>query len=131
VVRERRPQEVAEQSLAALSVVGGHGHLGVEVEVGMHLRTIYRDGWLATAYGPSTTDRGGSFPFYSAVWLRGCEIPRFSGTEGELYDVTDDPHQLANRFSDPALRNRRDELIADLDAHLPPLAKHLEVDAPT
>jgi arylsulfatase A-like enzyme len=100
-------------------------------KLGMHLRTIYRDGWLATAYGPSTTDRGGSFPFYSAVWLRGCEIPRFSGAEGELYDVTDDPHQLANRFSDPALRKRRDELIADLDAYLPPLAKHLEVGAPT
>jgi hypothetical protein len=31
-VGERRAQEVAEQALAALSVVGGHGHLGVEVE---------------------------------------------------------------------------------------------------
>jgi hypothetical protein len=32
VVRKRRAEEVAEQSLAALVIVGGDGHLGVEVE---------------------------------------------------------------------------------------------------
>jgi arylsulfatase A-like enzyme len=100
-------------------------------QIGMHLRTIYRDGFLATAYERSTRDEGGRFPFYATVWLRGSEIPRYDGSEGELYDVTEDPYQLANRWSDPALRRRREELIADLYVHLPPLAKRLEVDAPT
>jgi arylsulfatase A-like enzyme len=100
--------------------------------IGMHLRTIYRDGMLCTAYEPSTRDRGGAFPFYSAVWLRGSTLPRYDGTEGELYDLREDPHQWENLWSDPSRRALRDELAADLREHLPPeRSRPLRVDAPT
>ena len=87
--------------------------------VGMHLRTIYRDGMICTAYEPSTVDRGGRFPLMSALWLRGSRIPRYDGSEGELYDVRNDPEQWENLWDDPSRRRLRDELCADLRAHLP------------
>ncbi len=100
--------------------------------VGMHLRTIYRDGLLCTVYEPSTRDRGGQFPLYSSVWLRGSRLPRYDGTEGELYDLREDPHQWENLWSDPSRRRLRDDLVADLRAHLPPeRARPLPVAAPT
>lgn len=100
--------------------------------VGMHLRTLYRDGWICTAYERSTTDRGGRFPFYWRVWGRGSVPPRYDGTEGELYDVRNDPHQWENRWSDPSVRALRDELVADLRAHLPKeRSPALPVAAPT
>jgi arylsulfatase A-like enzyme len=99
--------------------------------VGMHLRTIYRDGWLCTAYDPTTRDRGGRFPLYGAVWLHGSEIPLHDGTEGELYDCSADPHQLENRWDDPSLRKLRAELVDDLRTHLPPERGTLPFDAPT
>src|SRR4029434_10387963 len=34
---------------------------------------------------------------------------------GELYDLADDPGELVNRWSDPALRAVRDDLLALLD----------------
>ena len=52
--------------------------LGVDV----HLRTITRDGWVCTTYAPGTVH---------------------DGTEGELYDLADDPLQQVNRWDDPAL----------------------------
>ena len=58
-------------------------------KVGMHLRTIVRDGFICTRYEPSTDDRGGRFPFYWSVWGRGSRIPRYSGDEGELYNQSD------------------------------------------
>jgi hypothetical protein len=83
-------------------------------------------------YEKTTHDRGGRFPIYWAVWGRGSQIPRYDGTEGELYDVRSDPRQWENRWNDPACRRWRDELVADLRAHLPP-ARHppLRVAAPT
>ena len=51
--------------------------------MGVHLRTITRDGWVCTTYQPG----------YS-----------HDGTEGELYDLADDPLQRVNRWDDPALR---------------------------
>jgi arylsulfatase A-like enzyme len=88
--------------------------------VGMHLRTIYRDGMICTVYEPSTRDRGGRFPLYAPLWLRGSAIPRYDGTEGELYDLAGDPHQWENLWDDPARRALRDDLVADLRDHLPP-----------
>jgi len=67
---------------------------GVEV----HLRTITRDGWVCTTYAPGTVH---------------------DGTEGELYDLADDPLQRVNRWDDPAVRAQRDDLISDLRDHLP------------
>jgi hypothetical protein len=83
-------------------------------------------------YLRSTRDQGGQFRLYWSIWGRGCEIPRYLGSEGELYDLRDDPHQWHNRFDDPAQRKRRDDLLADLSGHLPP--SHpvaLPVAAPT
>ena len=101
-------------------------------QVGMHLRTIYRDGWLCTRYEPSTTDVGGRFALYWAVWGRRCTVPRYDGTEGELYDGSEDPHQRVNRWHDPAVRSLRDDLLTDLADHLPAArVPALPVAAPT
>ena len=71
-----------------------HGH------VDMHLKTIYeKSGWLCTAYGASSL---------------------YEGTEGELYNMRDDPDQLVNLWSDPQHAAVRDELLALLADALPP-----------
>jgi arylsulfatase A-like enzyme len=81
--------------------------------VDMHLRTIYRDEWVCTTYGA-----GGPGGVYE-------------GTEGELYDLAADPYQWENRWADPACRARRDDLVADLREHLPPVREErLAVAAP-
>jgi arylsulfatase A-like enzyme len=78
--------------------------------IGVHLRTITRDGWVCTTYRPGTVH---------------------DGTEGELYDLTDDPLQQVNRWDDPAARPMRDALVADLVDHLPPVHDpRLPVEAP-
>ncbi len=63
--------------------------------IGVHLRTVTRDGWVCTEYAPGTVH---------------------DGTEGELYSLADDPLQRVNRWDDPALRAVRDDLVADLRA---------------
>jgi arylsulfatase A-like enzyme len=101
-------------------------------QVGMHLRTIYRDGHLCTVYEPSTKDRGGRFRIYWSIWGATSRVPDYDGTEGELYDLGADPHAWDNRFGDPQKRALRDAMIADLRAHLPPeRVPPLTVDAPT
>ncbi|MHB8438045.1 MAG: sulfatase family protein [Acidimicrobiales bacterium] len=78
--------------------------------IGMHLRTIYRQGWVCTAYEAG---------------------PLYEGTEGELYNLAEDPLQWRNLWDDPAYRPRRDELVADLYDNLPPArAERLAVEAP-
>jgi arylsulfatase A-like enzyme len=61
--------------------------------VDVHLRTITRHNWVCTAYRPGTVH---------------------DGSEGELYDLVDDPLQRVNRWDDPSLRSQRDDLLADL-----------------
>jgi hypothetical protein len=87
--------------------------------VGMHLRTIFDGRYLCTAYGPSDR-RGGEFRAYWALWGRGSEVPRYDGSEGELYDCAEDPQERANLWRDPARRSLRDQLVAELAARLPP-----------
>jgi arylsulfatase A-like enzyme len=100
--------------------------------VGMHLRTIYRDGFICTAYEPRTRDQGGRFPLYWSVWGRGSRLPTYTGSEGELYDLREDPHQMRNLWDDPARRSLKSDLIADLYDHLPPARiPALPVAAPT
>jgi arylsulfatase A-like enzyme len=78
--------------------------------VDIHLRTIARSGWLLTVYGPGSVH---------------------DGTEGELYDLADDPLQQVNRFDDPACRAVRADLLDDLVAHRPPVrSPRLEPVAP-
>jgi arylsulfatase A-like enzyme len=67
--------------------------------VDVHLRTVFRDGLVCTAYAPGTVH---------------------DGSEGELYSTTDDPAQEVNRWNDPAWRGRRDELLGVLHDHQPP-----------
>jgi arylsulfatase A-like enzyme len=59
----------------------------------VHLRTMMRDQWVVSAYLAGTSH---------------------DGTEGELYDLVDDPLQQANRWDDPQMRPLRDDLVADL-----------------
>jgi arylsulfatase A-like enzyme len=66
--------------------------------VGVHLRTITRDGWVCSAYRPGHSH---------------------DGTEGELYRLADDPLQRVNRWSDPAFAAVRSDLLADLWDHQP------------
>jgi arylsulfatase A-like enzyme len=78
--------------------------------IAVHLRTITRDGWVCTTYRPGTVH---------------------DGTEGELYDLADDPLQQVNRWDDPAARAIRDDLVADLHDHLPPVRDpRLRLEAP-
>jgi arylsulfatase A-like enzyme len=78
--------------------------------VSVHLRTITRDGWVCTTYQPGTAH---------------------DGTEGELYDLANDPLQRENRWDDAALAATRSDLIADLWDHQPPMKSPLPaVQAP-
>jgi arylsulfatase A-like enzyme len=78
--------------------------------VGVHLRTITRDRWVCTAYRPGTVH---------------------DGTEGELYDLVDDPLQQRNRWDDPSQRSLRDDLVADLWESQPaPHEPRLQLQAP-
>jgi hypothetical protein len=53
------------------------------------------------------------------------------GTEGELYDLGEDPLQQVNRWDDPAVRSMRDDLLDDLWATLPTQVRPLRgIDAP-
>jgi len=90
------------------------------VAVGMHLRTIYRDGFLCTVYEPNTHDQGGHFPLYWKLWGRNTTVHRYHGTEGELYDCRTDPLQQENLWNDPVRRSLKEELIDDLYSNLPP-----------
>jgi arylsulfatase A-like enzyme len=62
------------------------------------IRSIYREGWLCSAYEASTI---------------------YDGSEGELYNLQHDPLQFENRWDDPTLRSLRSDLVADLYDHLP------------
>jgi arylsulfatase A-like enzyme len=78
--------------------------------VDVHLRTIMRDQWVCSTYQPG----------YS-----------HDGTEGELYNLADDPLQQSNRWDDPSLASLRSDLLADLRDHQRPM--HLpwrRVEAP-
>jgi hypothetical protein len=55
----------------------------------------------------------------------------YEGTEGELYNLEDDPLQWHNLWDDPSYKAQRDDLVEDLydslpDARTPALA----VEAP-
>lgn len=97
--------------------------------VGMHLQTIFDGRYLCTAYDRSD-DRGGDFPVYWSVWGRGSEVPRYDGSEGELYDCHEDPQQRHNLWAErPGVRSA---LVEELRARLPPhRSPRLPFAAPT
>jgi arylsulfatase A-like enzyme len=102
-------------------------------QLGMHLRTIYRDGFVCTVYEPSTTEHG--WDLARLYKLMGMDLPmpdvRYDGSEGELYDLRHDPLQWRNLWSDPGSAKLRSNLIADLYDHLPQARQPLlPVEAP-
>jgi arylsulfatase A-like enzyme len=102
-------------------------------EIGMHLRTIYRDGFTCTVYEPTT--RGVAYSLERLYRNFGADLPlpdiRYDGTEGELYDLREDPHQWRNLWNDPGRATLQSDLIADLYDHLPAARDpRLSVQAP-
>ena len=88
---------------------------------GMHLRTIYRDDYLCTAYEKSTKgEANGLEPFLELMHMDPQSSVEYDGSEGELYNVVEDPYQFRNLWSDPDYRTVRDQLVADLRDNLPP-----------
>lgn len=102
-------------------------------QIGMHIRTIYRDGFICTVYEPTTRDTG--FDLVRVYRAFGVDHPlpdiRYEGTEGELYNVHEDPCQWRNLWDDPDHAKLKSDLIADLYDHLPrPRDPQLQVEAP-
>src|SRR5580765_3333765 len=103
---------------------------------GMHLRSIYRDGWLCTAYEPSTVgEPNGLEKWFAETGMFGGGIGPISpvaydGSEGELYAVGDDPHQFTNLWDDPEHKSVREDLVADMYDALPKERNILEVVRP-
>lgn len=67
--------------------------------VDVHLRTISTAKWICTVYEPGKM---------------------YEGTEGELYDIENDPHQWTNLWDDPEYQSIRADLVATLYDELPP-----------
>ena len=102
-------------------------------EIGMHLRTIHRDGFTCTVYERTTDDIG--FSLARLYRTFGVDLPlpdfRYDGSEGELYKLNEDPHQWRNLWSDAGYAKIKSDLIADLYDHLPsPRQPPLTVQAP-
>ena len=90
-------------------------------QIGMHLRTIYRDSWVCTVYEKSTREVGFDMARIPAVLRGNAPTPdtSYDGTEGELYHLAEDPLQLRNLWNDAAYQKLKSDLIADLYENLP------------
>jgi arylsulfatase A-like enzyme len=78
--------------------------------VAVYLRTITRDGWVCTAYKPGFVH---------------------DGTEGELYNLANDPLQQVNLWEDPAYSSTRSDLVSDLwDSQPEPHSPRMPLIAP-
>jgi arylsulfatase A-like enzyme len=103
---------------------------------GMHMRSIYRDGWLCTVYEPSTVgEPNGLEKFFADTGLFGGGIGpvsgiAYEGTEGELYAVDEDPYQFENRWDDAQCKAVRADLVDDLYDTLPIERRVLAVERP-
>jgi arylsulfatase A-like enzyme len=62
------------------------------------LRTLYRDGWIVTAYGKSSL---------------------YDGSEGELYDLKNDPRQWRNLWDEPSAAAMKRDLLDNLRTRTP------------
>jgi arylsulfatase A-like enzyme len=97
---------------------------------GFHLRSIYRDGFVLTRYEPSTHTPNGleeTWPQFAALT---CKV-HYDGSEGELYDLANDPKQWINLWDNPGHRALKSDLIADLYDNLPSERDpRLKVEAP-
>ncbi len=90
--------------------VGGHEAVFTEWDsehdgVAIGLRTLTRDGWIVTAYEKTSL---------------------YDGSEGELYDLANDPLQWRNLWDDPSAAAMKRDLLDDLRARTPKEKKMLE-----
>jgi arylsulfatase A-like enzyme len=98
---------------------------------GMHFRSIYRDGYVLTRYEPSTAGQPNGLETHFPAYAGFATDIRYDGTEGELYDLKNDPHQFENLWNDPKSQGLKCDLTADLlDNLAPERAPKLEVVAP-
>ncbi len=124
---------------AALPTAAGSGRQRVITEwdsqfrqIGMHLRTIYRDGYVCTVYEKTTRHYGFDLEWVYRAFGGNVPMPdvTYDGTEGELYNLREDPLQWRNLWSDAAAKKIKSDLIADLYDNLPKEQKVLPVEAP-
>ena len=79
---------------------------------GMHLRSIYRDGWLCTAYEPSTVgEPNGLEKWFAETGMFGGGIGPISpvaydGSEGELYEVERGSAPVREPLGRPRVQSR-------------------------
>ena len=66
--------------------------------VSISLRTLHREGWTATAYGKTSI---------------------YDGSEGELYDLRNDPKQWRNLWNEPSTAAMKCDLLDDLRRRTP------------
>ena len=104
-------------------------------QIGMHMKSIYRDGYVCTVYEKSTRDIGFDLEAVIRGGLGGSDIPMpdisYDGTEGELYNLREDPLQWRNLWNDAGFAKLKSDLIADLYDNLPPARDpQLPVEAP-
>ncbi|MBV9284451.1 MAG: sulfatase-like hydrolase/transferase [Acidimicrobiia bacterium] len=102
---------------------------------GIHLRTMWRDDWQVTVYLPSNGDHPGAREMTEGIAALGMPAEstiRYDGTEGELYNLAEDPMQWHNLWDDPSAAAMKKDLVADLMDNLPPVRDPLlPVEAPT
>jgi len=103
---------------------------------GVHLRSMWRDNWLCTVYLPSNGDHPGAREISEGIALLGDTVidavVQYEGTEGELYNLAEDPNQWHNLWDDPSARAMKSDLVADLMDNLPPRREPpLPIEAPT
>ena len=98
---------------------------------GFHFRSIYRDNYVLTRYEPSTPgEPNGLEENWPQLAAAGTTI-KYDGSEGELYDLRNDPLQWQNLWDDPKFRSLKSDLIADLYDNLPKeRSPKLKVEAP-
>ena len=83
--------------------------------------------WMAALCGTSAPTLEKNFPAWGGVETH----IRYDGTEGELYDLANDPHQWVNLWDDPKWQGKKRDLLADLYDNLPEeRTPKLEVMAP-
>jgi hypothetical protein len=104
-------------------------------QIGMHIKSIYRDGYVCTVYEKSTRGVGFDLGAVMRTGLGGPDIPlpdiRYDGSEGELYNLCEDPLQWRNLWNDAGFAKLKSDLIADLYDNLPPPRDpQLPVEAP-
>ena len=101
---------------------------------GMHLRSIYRDGWLCTVVRaehrrPAERAREGRW----AADPRAEAVPGGRSTTAPRASSTTSPTTRTSSttcWDDPARAALRADLVADLYDSLPTEVRHLEVEAP-